>query len=142
MKKMLFLVPLILAGCKTTQEIRQERYSQIAAMDNLELCYATGMQEDFEFWRMLKTEQQRRKNTESGWDITDQLCAEAEKFGKDEMVRIQAAHKEHHDNFSRKMQEAAVTTTYHHPNKKSDSGKTIQRTHCQTLGNSINCTTY
>lgn len=87
MKKLILIALVLLSGCKTIQEIEQDRKIEISNMDNLDVCFNLGMQADFEYWKMIKDEQFRRENTPNGWDVSEDLCSEAKSFGHVALVR-------------------------------------------------------
>ncbi|WP_166372505.1 hypothetical protein [Psychromonas sp. SA13A] len=141
MKKLILIALVLLSGCKTIQEIEQGRKVEISNMDNLDVCFNLGMQEDFEYWKMIKDEQFRRKDIPNGWDVSEELCSEAKNFGRGALVRHNFKKQEAREDMSNAIQEAGNAVSKGYDNAAKAYGS-VKRSNCQTVGNITNCTIF
>lgn len=141
MKKYILIALVLLTGCKTTQEIEQDRKVKISSMDNLDICFNLGMQDDFEYWKLIKSEQFKRQSPPQMWDVSDELCQQAENMGRAALARYYAKRQKTSEDISKAFQDAGNSVSDGYKNAAKAYGS-VKRTNCQNYGNMTNCTTY
>lgn len=112
---------LILSGCKTTEEIQKDRSEFISKMDNLDICYNLGRQDNFEYWKMILNEQIRRQ-VKNHWDVTDYICNEATIIGRNALDKKLLRKREFIESLDDSINEAtnAVAKGYENAAKAYD----------------------
>lgn len=132
---------LILAGCQTAQEIGPEREVEISNMDNLDICYNLGRQDDFEYWKMIKTEQAIRSSVTMTWDVSDEICNQAQAMGREALARIQQKKQKRKSDLIQAINDAGNSIGKGYENAAKAYGS-VNHTNCQVFGSVTNCKTY
>ncbi|CAV18526.1 hypothetical protein BCT01_17325 [Vibrio tasmaniensis] len=141
-KKKIYLLSLcLLFGCKTTEQIVQEREVAISNMDNLDICYNLGKQDDFNYWKLIKNEQFHRKNTTHSWDVPNDLCNKAIEMGRAALLKSEMREQRHRDELVDTINSASKSISDGYK-KSADAYGSQTRTTCQSYGSETNCISY
>ncbi|HCE4532193.1 TPA: hypothetical protein NJ359_004668 [Vibrio parahaemolyticus] len=140
-KKVYMLSLLLLFGCKSTEQLLQERKAAVSDMDNLDVCYNLGKQSDFEYWKLIKTEQFRRQTVTLSWDVPAKLCDEAIEMGRIAQARILHKNQGNTDNLVNAINSASKSIGDGYK-KSAEAYSSSVRTTCQSYGSVTNCTSY
>lgn len=141
-KKKIYLLSLcLLFGCKTTEQILQERELVIFIMDNLDICYNLGKQDDFDYWKLIKNEQFHRENVTHSWDVPNDLCDQAIEMGRAALLKSEIRKQKHKDELVDAINSASKSISDGYKKSAEIYGSQI-RTTCQSYGSETNCITY
>ncbi|WP_241907173.1 MULTISPECIES: hypothetical protein [Vibrio] len=140
-KKIYLLFLCLLFGCKTTEQIVQEREIAISNMDNLDICYNLGKQDDFNYWKLIKNEQFHRKNTTHSWDVPNDLCNKAIEMGRAALLKSEIREQIHRDELVDTINSASKSISDGYK-KSADTYGSQTRTTCQSYGSETNCISY
>ncbi|EHV9709080.1 hypothetical protein K1B27_004553 [Vibrio parahaemolyticus] len=141
-KQKIYLLSLcLLFGCKTTEQIVQDRKVVISNMDNLDICYNLGKQDDFDYWKLIKNEEFHRKNTTHSWDVPDTLCNKATDMGREALLKSEIRKQRHRDELVDAINSASKSISNGYQKAANVYGSQT-RTTCQSYGSETNCITY
>ncbi|CAH8204952.1 conserved hypothetical protein [Vibrio aestuarianus] len=141
-KKKIYLLSLcLLFGCKTTEQILQERELVISNMDNLDICYNLGKQDDFDYWKLIKNEQFHRENVTHSWDVPNDLCDKAIEMGRAALLKSEIRKQKHKDELVDAINSASKSISDGYK-KSAEIYGSQTRTTCQSYGSETNCITY
>ncbi|ASI96337.1 hypothetical protein BSZ04_15360 [Vibrio rotiferianus] len=141
-RKKIYLVSLcVLLGCKTTEQIVQVREVAVSNMDSLDICYNLGKQADFDYWKLIKNEQFRRKNTNHSWDVPNSLCRKVTEMGRVALLKSEIRKQRHRDELVESINSASKSISDGYQ-KSADVYGSQTRTTCQSYGSETNCISY
>lgn len=146
MKKVatLLLGSLVLAGCVTTPEITPEEYkAQVKTMDDLDICYSLGEEDDFELWKVLYNEKFSRENKSKDWTLSYKACQGAIDLAKNNLE----AKRERRRRFAESVDKTVKDVTQSFSNARKQQAAIYSsykpvRTTCQNISGYLSCTSY